>query len=88
MPEQRTDSLSVNEPKNSPPNNPTDFDINHYLEMAKDFDMSEQEKIELLTVLWDIMRRFVELGFGVDSVSLLGDEIAEKPSKIEGFEVE
>ncbi|MBI1392795.1 MAG: hypothetical protein GC152_08660 [Alphaproteobacteria bacterium] len=64
------------------------FDLDTYLEKTKDFDMSEVEQRELLMILWDIMRRFVELGFGLDSVSLLsgqteGDDHSasiEKPS--------
>ena len=46
------------------------FDPARYLEQMADIDISEAEKNELLLILWDIMSRFVELGFGVDSLSL------------------
>lgn len=35
------------------------------------FDISEEQKQELLTILWSIMRSFVELGFDVDVCSML-----------------
>lgn len=66
--------LKLSDETLSPPDAPDGFDINYYLDMASGFDMSEEEKIELLTILWDIMKRFVELGWGVDSVTLLDDE--------------
>ncbi len=61
------------------------FDVEKYLAQAKDFDMSEEEKVELITILWDIMCRFVELGFGLDSISILGEQISQKPSDETGF---
>lgn len=70
-----------------PVTTPPEFDLEKYLAMAEDFEMSEAEKAELLSILWDIMKRFVELSFGLDSVSLLGDENAEKPRNDAGFEV-
>ncbi len=61
------------------PNEPPrySFDVEKYFEQAKDFDLTEEQKIELLTILWDIMMRFVELGFAIDSVSLLEDKTLE-----------
>jgi len=47
------------------------FDVGQYLAQLDDFEISEQEKTELLLILHDIMKRFVELGWGIDSVSLL-----------------
>lgn len=64
------------------------FDAEKYLAQAKDFDMSEEEKVELLTILWDIMCRFVELGFGLDSISILGEQISQKPNDEVGSVVE
>lgn len=63
------------------------FDPNDYLAQIKDFEMSEAEKIEFLAILWDIMKRFVELGWALDSVSLLGDEGLLMPRKDEEREV-
>jgi len=59
---------------------PPAFDMDKYMKMAGEFDMSEEEKRELLTTLWDIMSRFVELGFGLDSVSILEAQNARKTS--------
>ena len=40
-----------------------ELDIAKYLPEVEEFDLSEAQKIELLQTVWDIMRRFVELGF-------------------------
>jgi len=64
----------------TPDANPPAFDMDKYMKMADEFDMSEDEKRELLTTLWDIMSRFVELGFGLDSVSILEAQKARKTS--------
>lgn len=64
----------------TPEVNPPDCDMDKYMKMADEFDMSDEEKRELLTTLWDIMQRFVELGFGLDSVSILEAEKARKTS--------
>jgi len=63
------------------------FDPNDYLAQIKDFELSEAEKIEFLMILWDIMKRFVELGWALDSVSLLGEDGLLMPRKEDGHEV-
>lgn len=47
-----------------------DFDIEAFIGDFDDFDMTEDEKHEVLYALWEIMCRFVEIGFGLDSHSL------------------
>jgi len=37
----------------------------------KNFDLSEEDKIELLKTLWMMMATFVDLGIGVDSIQFL-----------------
>lgn len=54
------------------------LDVEKYIGQLDCYDMSEQEKNDLLYALWDIMCRFVELGFGVNSYPV--DE--DKTSKI------
>lgn len=46
-------------------------DLQKYYEYVEDFDLSEEERIELLKTIWMIMAAFVDLGFGVDSIQLL-----------------
>jgi hypothetical protein len=43
------------------------IDVEEYLHHFKDFVMTEDEKLEVLNDLWNIMCRFVEIGFGMDS---------------------
>jgi len=43
-----------------------DLDASKYNAELEDFDMTEDQKRELLETLWSIMRSFVELGFSVD----------------------
>lgn len=35
------------------------------------FDLTKEQEDELLSTLWDIMRTFVEIGFGLDSVQVV-----------------
>jgi len=56
------------------------LDIEKYLEQIEDFELDEEDATELLTTLWDIMSRFVELGFGIDSYSNVTDKTCLKPS--------
>ena len=55
------------------------LDVEKYLHQFKDFVMTEEEKIEVLNQLWNIMCRFVELGFGMDSQSLACEQKAKTP---------
>ena len=64
------------------------FDVEKYLAQVKDFDMTEEEKRELLAILWDIMCRFVELGFGLDSISMLEGKTDQNPSKNKDFAID
>jgi hypothetical protein len=65
------------------------FDAEKYRNELQDLDLTEQETIEFLKVIDFIMRSFVEVGWGVDSVipALLqrtfasaSDEVEEKGS--------
>ena len=47
---------------------PLTLDPDEYREYLEGFDLDEARKNELLAVLWNIMRTFVEIGFGLDSV--------------------
>jgi hypothetical protein len=50
---------------------PYDLDPARYLGEIADFDMSDEQKVELLQTLWSIMRSFVELGFKGDACELI-----------------
>jgi hypothetical protein len=56
---------------------PYDLDPFRYLGEIADFDMSEEEKVELLQTLWSIMRSFVELGFKGDACELIFGDCAK-----------
>jgi len=55
------------------------LDVEKYLHQFKDFAMTEEEKVEVLNQLWNIMCRFVELGFGMDSHSIACAKQEKKP---------
>lgn len=57
------------------------LDVEEYIGQLGDYDMSEDEKVELLLALWDIVCRFVELGFGVYSDSADGSNEQGKQVK-------
>lgn len=44
------------------------FDAEEYLPYVAEFDLTEEQASELLATLWEIMKAFVDLGFGVDSI--------------------
>ena len=53
------------------------FDPAKYRAEVDGFDITEEQKQELLLTLWSIMRSFVELGFTVDLCgALLNDPIS------------
>lgn len=42
--------------------------VDEYREYLDEFEITEEQKTELLSTLWWIMVSFVDMGFGVDSV--------------------
>ena len=62
MDEQQPNPLHPTEPP---------IEIEKFLPDLEELDMTEEEKIEFLYMLADIMKRFVDLGFGEDSVSII-----------------
>ncbi|WP_139198882.1 hypothetical protein [Xaviernesmea oryzae] len=42
------------------------FDYERYKGQVEDFDMTDDQKRELLETLWSIMKSFVELGFSAE----------------------
>ncbi len=57
---------------------PLALDPDKYRRYLDDFELSEEQQNELLAVLWNICRTFVEIGFGVDSVQTIFSGIVEK----------
>jgi hypothetical protein len=47
------------------------LDVKKYQSHLEDFDMTEEQKLELLETLWSIMAAFVDLGFGIDAVQYI-----------------
>jgi hypothetical protein len=60
---------------------PYDLDPARYLGEIADFDMSDEQKTELLQTLWSIMRSFVELGFKGDACELIFGDRAKHLAK-------
>ncbi|MBL27118.1 MAG: hypothetical protein CMM50_06150 [Rhodospirillaceae bacterium] len=44
------------------------FDADEYRPYLAGLDLTDEQANELLATLWDIMKAFVELGFGLDSI--------------------
>lgn len=49
-------------------------DINKYLPMLNDMDLSREQKIELIHDLWHIMQNFVDRAFGVHPLQQCRDK--------------
>jgi len=64
-----------------PPDSPS-FDPDDYRAELAAFDLTEEQANALLGTLWEIMKAFVELGFGVDSIHRFlpvpGDECGQR----------
>lgn len=56
-----------------------ELDVAKYLPEMEGFDMTEAQKIEMLQVLWEIMRAFVELGFTTDICGQIFENPPEDP---------
>lgn len=46
------------------------LDPEEYRSYLEEFDMTQEQQNELLEVLWNIMRTFVDIGWGLDSVQM------------------
>ena len=44
------------------------LDLEKYLPELDQFDITDAQKVELLKTLWNIMRGFVEMGYGIDAL--------------------
>lgn len=57
---------------------PLELDPDEYREYLAAFDLTEAQQNELLQTLFNIMRTFVEIGFGLDPVQNIFSGIVEK----------
>lgn len=67
---------------------PLKLDPEEYRAHLEEYDLTEEQENELLETLWHIMRTFVEIGFGVDSVQMFLAEKAEKSGQDSGNTLE
>jgi hypothetical protein len=73
---------NVTPAKSYPP--PPKLCLEDYRDDLAEFDLTPEQQKELLETLWNIMVSFVDLGFGMDSVSLAfksvcGEALSEFP---------
>ena len=64
------------------------FDADEYRPYLDGFDLTEEQANELLATLWDIMKAFVELGFGVDSIHRFLPELDAVSEEMRGSKVQ
>ena len=57
------------------------LDPEKYQQEMADFDISEEQKRELLETLWSIMRLFVELGYSVDVSGQMLNQIFQEAAR-------
>ena len=69
-------SLPVNAEQHAPA--PLPLDADKYRPYLEEFDLTEDQKDELLLTLWHILRTFVDIGFGLDSVQMIFPAMVEK----------
>lgn len=73
---QNTTSDASGKAGDSPPA-PLALDPDKYREQLAEFALTREQENELLATLWQIMRTFVEIGFGLDSVQLFSAPMVE-----------
>ena len=64
------------------------LDVDAYRPYIEDFDLTEEQAAELLRTLWEIMKAFVDLGFGVDSIHHFIPALGDASRALEGETVE
>lgn len=57
---------------------PLEFDPAEYLDDMRDLEIDEVAKIELLRVIWDIMRSFVEMSVDIRNFDPCGQLFADE----------
>ena len=61
-------------------------DIEKYRKHVDRFDLSEDQKVELIHTVWRFMESFADRAFGLDSVHLISDcrsvKVARSPKKL------
>ena len=60
---------------------PPVLDPDRYREHLKEFELTKDQQDELLAALWHIMRTFVDIGFGLESVQLFSGASDDKASR-------
>jgi hypothetical protein len=65
-----------------------DFDPDIYRSETAELGLSETQQNELLGILWSIMKGFVELGWGVDSIQISSRGLMQNASENEPNDVE
>lgn len=71
----------TNQPKDSTPDLPITFHPKDYYSYIEDLDLNEDQKNELLQMLWNIMATFVDIGWGVDTVQIMLPELFDQSSE-------
>ncbi len=64
------------------------FDPKRYADEIADMDLTDEQAAEYLGTIWEIMKAFVDLGFGVDSVHHVLPQLAAIPSDEGGAMIE
>lgn len=64
------------------------FDAEEYLPDLAGLDLTEDQARELLGTLWGIMKAFVELGFGLDSIHRNLAALSEIPEECAATEIQ
>ena len=58
---------------------PLVFDPDKYRDGIAELGLTTEQENDMLEALWHIMKTFVEMGWGVDTVQLFLPELFEKP---------
>lgn len=65
-----------------------DFDPDIYRSKIAELEWTQAQENEMLAILWSLMKSFVELGWGVDSIQISSRGLTQNASKNEPDGVE
>ena len=68
---------AVTGPSPATPYRPLKLNLDEFLGDLDGEDLTEEQKVEVLSALWEMMRTFVEIGWDVSQLQLFGDQPSE-----------
>ena len=77
MPDDKRRLRNDTDPPENQPYSTLEFDPDEHRDDISEYYPTKEQQDEVLRILWDIMKTFVDLGWGVESVQMAFPELFE-----------